>query len=216
MAGLTAAQISQLLDDFDFDPWTGEIEALLSDEFTSIAIAEGRRQAAEYGWPFKANDPFMERHFTSYIGERITQLSATTMELVKEELHKVLEEGAGEAIQEQAERLATAVQGSAAFSPARSLMIARTERAVAENYGTLLVAKQNGIEKFEVSDGDQDDECAEADGQIWTLDECLAEPTAHPNCTRAFAPVLDDDVELDAEDEKAFREWLTKRLAPVA
>jgi hypothetical protein len=49
-----------------------------------------------------------------------------------------------------------------------------------------------GVKEVEVLDGDDDEECASANGQIWTLEEASDNPLGHPNCTRAFAPHLGD------------------------
>jgi hypothetical protein len=58
-----------------------------------------------------------------------------------------------------------------------------------------LPTSQAGVTHVEVSDGDDDDDCADADGQVWTLEEALANPIAHPNCVRSFAPADEGDAE---------------------
>jgi len=122
------------------------------------------------------------------VGERITQIDETTRGTIRDELQRALADGTGESATELAERLRDAVDDSAALSPSRALMIARTETAIAYNHGALLAYGQNGIEHVDVSDGDEDDECAEADGQTWTIEEAMADPVAHPNCVRSFEP----------------------------
>jgi hypothetical protein len=77
------------------------------------------------------------------------------------------------------------------ISKSRATTIARTESAVAYQGGTVLAYRDAGVEKVRVLDGDEDAECAEADGQVWTLDEAEANPIAHPNCTRAFTAVIE-------------------------
>lgn len=73
---------------------------------------------------------------------------------------------------------------------ARSLMIARTESANAYNAGSTMNAAAQGVEVEEVLDGGVGFtcECSEVNGQIWTIAVCLARPTAHPSCERAFLP----------------------------
>ena len=61
------------------------------------------------------------------------------------------------------------------------------------NHGTVVASRQAGVTHVEVSDGDDDEACAHANGQVWTLEEALANPVAHPNCTRSFSPVEDPD-----------------------
>jgi uncharacterized protein with gpF-like domain len=77
------------------------------------------------------------------------------------------------------------------ISKSRATTIARSESATAYNGGATLAYRDAGVEKVRVHDGDEDAECAEADGQIWTLDEAEANPIAHPNCTRAFSAVIE-------------------------
>jgi hypothetical protein len=76
-------------------------------------------------------------------------------------------------------------------SESRAGLIARTEIANANNLtGTAAYRDSGLVERVEVFDGTEDDACAAADGQIWTLDEADANPIEHPNCQRAFAPVF--------------------------
>lgn len=199
---LTSADVDHLLATFDWDSWTPKLKAIVTPAFTSIAIAQAERAADDLEGEFDPDDPFVTRHFTAYLGARITQLDETTRDLITEELHTALEEGKSESMTDLAARLFAKVNDSAAFSPSRALMIARTETANAYNTGAIMAYRQNDIEKVEVSDGDGDEDCEEADGQVWTLDEALAEPTAHPNCVRSFAPVVGDEGD-DGEEADA-------------
>lgn len=72
--------------------------------------------------------------------------------------------------------------------------IARTETARIQNQGTLNRYNLNGITHVLVHDGlDFDAECAAANGQVWTIDKSQLNELEHPNCTRAFSPVITDD-----------------------
>ena len=58
--------------------------------------------------------------------------------------------------------------------------------------------------KVLVFDGEEyDDECAEANGEEWDLDEALDRPLEHPNCVREFQYIIDDEAtgESDQGDE---------------
>lgn len=79
----------------------------------------------------------------------------------------------------------------AEMSRYRAELIARTETAYAMAYGNAEAWRDGGVTHVEISDGDYDDACAEADGEIWTLEEYLANPLEHPNCTRAAYPVIE-------------------------
>jgi hypothetical protein len=80
---------------------------------------------------------------------------------------------------------------SGAFSKARARTIARTESATSLNQGAILGYRESGrVEKVRVFDGDSDPECAAANGEEWTLEYAAAHPLSHPNCQRAFAPLI--------------------------
>lgn len=73
----------------------------------------------------------------------------------------------------------------------RAHTIALTEATRAYNEGTLQVAEENGSTHVLVSDGDTHDEpCMEANGQTWTIAEARSKPFEHPNCVRAFVPII--------------------------
>ncbi|MDP9351796.1 MAG: phage portal protein [Chloroflexota bacterium] len=82
------------------------------------------------------------------------------------------------------------------FTPYRSQMIARTELAAAYNLIGNHQYEQVGVTHVEVLDGDDGDEwacdCAEINGQVWTLEEANERALEHPQCVRAFAPVIPD------------------------
>lgn len=73
--------------------------------------------------------------------------------------------------------------------------IARTETARVQNQGTLNRYGQNNITHVNVIDGDGCDECIAANGQVWTVEHSQSNELEHPNCVRAFSPVIPDDWE---------------------
>jgi HK97 family phage portal protein len=77
-------------------------------------------------------------------------------------------------------------------SESRARTIARTETANVYNQGSVIRFQRAGIKYVYVLDGvDFDEECRAANGQIWTLEKAMENPTEHPNCTRAFAPAVE-------------------------
>jgi hypothetical protein len=76
-------------------------------------------------------------------------------------------------------------------SRSRATTIARTETGTAYNLGSVAAYKAGGITHVDVLDGDDDEPCASANGARWTLDDAAANPLEHPNCTRAFSPVVE-------------------------
>jgi hypothetical protein len=192
---VTVAELRALVATFDWAEWESDLHDAFADDFEAIALGQGTREAAALGVEFAEKDPFLTRFFTRYVGERITQLVGTTKEIVIDELRTVLEDEAGDGQTALADRLLSVVDDTAALTPARALMIARTETAIAYNVGAIAAYRQAGVTHVEVSDGDDDDDCADADGQVWTLEEALANPVAHPNCVRSFAPADEGDAE---------------------
>lgn len=195
-AALTLTELDHLLATFNWDPWLTKMADLLGPSMLRIAVSQG--QVAADGLKdgtFAADDPFLSTHFTSYLARRISQIDETTRATIRSELQRVLEDSEAIPLTEVAERLSDAVLDSEAFSPSRAQTIARTETATAYNVGAVAAYRQNDIAKVQVNDGDGCDDCAEVDGEIWTLDEALAEPLQHPNCVRSFAPVVEDESE---------------------
>lgn len=85
------------------------------------------------------------------------------------------------------------------FGDARADTVARTETAWAANLGNAGAWRDGGYAYVEVSDGtDSDQECADADGQVWSLDDFEANALEHPNCGRSASPV--DPADVDAPE----------------
>ena len=77
--------------------------------------------------------------------------------------------------------------------PTRALMVARTETGFAYNRGALDNYREAEVTHVEVMDGGTEGSCEVCDaldGEVWTIEEAQSNPLEHPNCTRAFSPVL--------------------------
>lgn len=111
-------------------------------------------------------------------------------ETTRDEIRAIIDRGteAGLSVSDMAKQIRE--RGEIA-SKTRSLTIARTESAVAYSTGSVLAYKEAGVTKVEVLDSDDDEECASANGAIWTLEEAMEHPIGHPNCQRSFAPVVE-------------------------
>lgn len=125
-------------------------------------------------------------------GERVKDIEETTRDRVREYV------GLARRDRMTAPELAKLIQSdpSGAFQPWRARTIARTETGTAYNRATLAGYAASGrVTEVEVFDGDG---CGwtghgdpdQADGSTRTLAEANAHPLAHPNCQRAFAPVV--------------------------
>lgn len=170
--------------------WDSEADELLS--VIRPHFVAGLQVGWEFGGeliadalPFDILDPSMVKALR-VAGDRITNINDETRRLVQNILLRGREEGLAP------RAIADLIRESGAFMQSRAEMIARTELAIADNTGAVGRYEKAGLTHVEVIDGDFDDACAAAHGQIWTLDQANAEPTEHPNCVRSFAPVIGD------------------------
>jgi hypothetical protein len=76
------------------------------------------------------------------------------------------------------------------ISKSRSVTIARTESREAYNGGALLAYDDAGVTKVRALDSDNDPECEERNGTVYTLEEA-ADVEAHPNCVLAWEPIVE-------------------------
>lgn len=101
---------------------------------------------------------------------------------------------------ESAAGLEAAIAGSSADDrdgvhvlTATAALVGITQYVSSRNDASAHAFEQGGVSFVDVSDGtDNDEACAAADGQRWSLDEALDNPSEHPNCVRAFVPVFND------------------------
>jgi phage portal protein BeeE len=119
------------------------------------------------------------------VAERVTGINATTREKIQAAVQTAVTDGLSPA------DLGKLIEESAAFNDARAEMIARTETGMAYNDSAVQTYRELGTEQVQVIDGDDDAICAPVDGATWTIDEALADPLGHPNCTRDFIPVVE-------------------------
>jgi len=128
-------------------------------------------------------------------GTRIKEISDTTREAVRE----LLQYGS-----EQGWSIDQIVRGDDEHPGLRAIVeetykdrartIARTELGDAQNQATVSRYDEAGVKQVLVLDNGQDDpdeECAALNGTIQTLEWAEAHPLQHPNCTRAFAPIVE-------------------------
>lgn len=86
---------------------------------------------------------------------------------------------------------------------ARAETIARSETAMIYNAAANAGYRDVGIQMVGVLDGTGDDECAEANGSTWTVDDAEANPIGHPNCVRTFVPLTGTGLAVRGGGQKA-------------
>lgn len=141
--------------------------------------------------------PRAQAQLIKQVGVQVTGILDTTRELIRDEIQRGLEQGLGGGA------LGDALEDAAAFSEYRGELIARTETAIFLNRAATETYRDYGVEHVEVIDGTDDDECAEANGSIWTLEQAEANPIAHPNCVRDFSPYFGNLPEPTAAEERS-------------
>jgi hypothetical protein len=191
---ISAEELSALVDKFPWDAWAAKA---LGPGYRTISAdlvqKVGTVQAKKLGGSWNPKDPFTSDYMTTYVGERIKQLTDTTVAKVRGVVQKAWEASDGLTTVELGKQIQDAVEALGnEMARSRANTIARTETAIVENNGSVLSIRQNGGETVDVFDGTDDEICAAANGQVWTIEEALANPVGHPNCVRAFAPHIDE------------------------
>jgi hypothetical protein len=153
-------------------------QALLEDAFLDAA-ADGVDVA------FDLANPYVQQTLGA-LAKQIRGVAETTRDEIRALVGQQAAEGwSMEELQKQIR-----AKGATA-SRSRALTIARTETGTAYNQGAIAAYKAGGITHVTVLDGDDDEPCASANGATWTLAEAEANPLGHPNCTRAFSPIVE-------------------------
>ena len=188
--------VNETLSSYDWSSWQIAIEAalpLLTETFLIGANDVSSFLAVDL---LAGTDPRAIEYARERAGSLIGAgknpeyaLDGSTRKMLHDTLVQQFEQGA-QSIQD----LAAVIQNDYAFSESRATTIARTETGTAYNIGAIARYRDVGIPKVQVFDGvDYDDECANADGQIWDLDYAEEHPLQHPNCHRAFSGIFEDD-----------------------
>lgn len=156
---------------------------------TGIALQVAKRAQQTLARPAKA-DTFAEtvaQFVRDRAGTRITKINETTRDDIAALIAQGFDEGLSPA------EIADLIEGATAFDDARAELIARTESALAYNEAALSSYTEFGVSEVQASDGDQDEACAERDGQIFSVDEAMSIED-HPNGTLDWSPVVGEPV----------------------
>lgn len=200
---MTPEQLRHLLVTFPWDKWDAEWKQQYEPLHRELLTLGGAAGAAEAGGAFAIDDPIVSALSERYVGELITELQGTTRDAVSALIERTIEDGQAAASGATPFELGTAIRDAvreefSGYERWRADRIARTETATVYNQGSALAYHQNGITHVVISDGQGEngcEECEAVDGEIWTIEEFLAEPTAHPNCTRSASPAEADEAE---------------------
>lgn len=165
----------------------GDQIAKLMTPFYRALIEDAFLDAASDGVDavFTLDNPYVQTVLDG-LAKAIRRVAATTQDEIRSLTGRAADEGWS------SEELAKQIRAKGEIaSRSRSLTIARTESGTAYNQGAVAAYRAGGITHVDVLDGDDDEPCASANGARWTLEEAEQNPLGHPNCTRAFSPVVE-------------------------
>lgn len=173
---------------FDPEKFMSALEGALRPYGATIAADANTRasQRLHAGKARTANNVLSK--LLSQIGLRVKGISETT----REDLIRLVKQGMDDGL--SAAQLGDLIGSSSTFNELRAETIARTETGTYLNLAAGQAYRDFGVEKVLVIDGETDDICVQANGQVWTMDELDGNPLGHPNCTRDFSPLLPGDV----------------------
>lgn len=123
-------------------------------------------------------------------GARITGINETTRKAVADQIAEGVRRGysIGQITNGVADEAYRGIEQAAVFDEERSELVARTETMLAYNESALMGYAEFGVTEVEAIDGDDDEACAERNGQVFSIEDALA-VDEHPNGTLDWAPI---------------------------
>lgn len=174
-----AADATAVMDDGD------EAERIMR-RFYPLVVESAFLDASLAGVPVAFD---LENEHVQTVLDRLATQIRDIAETTREDVRRLVGQQAeqGWTVDELAKQIAAMGEINSA---SRAVMIARTETGTAYNLGSVAAYRVGGVTHVDVLDGDDDEPCASANGSRWTLDQAEENPLGHPNCTRAFSPVI--------------------------
>lgn len=167
--------------------WDAELEAILKPYEQKLAAETYAKVAAELGGKGllarKATLTEVLPELTSGLGKRITGINETTRESVYKQIEQGIRYGEGPST------IADRLEDAGIFGEYRSELVARTETMHALNDASIGSYAEYGVTQVEAVDGDEDEECAARNGQVFSLEDAMAIED-HPNGTLSWSPVI--------------------------
>lgn len=185
-------------DAIDWTVEDDELEQVLARWYTTLGegayAAVSEQLATELRWDLNQRGVHL---VLDRVGHQVKGISETTRDELRAKVADAIDRGLS------IEELVHGTDGFvglsdlvAGWSDSRATLIALTETANAYNLASVAGYRDSGlVEEVEVYDGpdcgwtDHDDPDL-ADGSTRTLDEADEYPESHPNCQRAFGPVV--------------------------
>ncbi len=178
-AGKKKGDVTDALDD-------GEAIADLMQRYHRLILEDAFLDAAELGVSFDLENDYVQT-VLDRLSHQVRRVADTTRDEIRALVGKQATEGWS--IDELAAKIEELAETR---SRTRARTIARTESGNGYNLGSIAAYRVAGVTHVKVLDGDEDEPCKSANGSRWTIEEAEANPLAHPNCTRAFVPIVED------------------------
>jgi SPP1 gp7 family putative phage head morphogenesis protein len=124
---------------------------------------------------------------SEFVRRRGTERIPGILETTRESINRLIVEGFTSGLGPS--EVAASIEVATAFDAARAELIARTESMLAYNEAALQSFSEFGVDRVEAIDGDEDEACAERNGQVFSVEDAQA-ITDHPNGTLDWAPVI--------------------------
>lgn len=200
-------RLAVLLNMIDTPEFNGALKSTLETyivqafELSATENAQGVEllpQTSPAGVPLTAQEIFHNAandYASAHVGELITSLDDTTKATLQSHLRQYIEQGM------TPQQIADAIQKSYAFSDSRAMTIARSETADAWNMGAIVSGEAAGHNAVRVTDGDHDEACIAANGQVWSNSYAKSHLKQHPNCVRDMISCKVEPEEIDRGDD---------------
>lgn len=158
-----------------------DLLTVLTPHLRAIAEGAGASVALSFG-KAELRDAVLEQLLRT-AGIRIKGIAETTRDRVRDTVAKGIADGLS------ATELGELLQAAGPFGELRAETIARTETMFALNDAALAQYAEFGVDRVQAADGDEDEECAARDGQVFTVAEA-ASIIDHPNGTLTWIPIV--------------------------
>ena len=165
------------------DKWDAKLLDAVKQGLAGVSATVAAKVQSQFGSRAKAFEDTVATAILRTVGRRIAGINATTRDTIGSLIAEAFAKGLAPA------QVAELIEEAAAFDEARAELIARTETALVYNEAAIESYREYGVERVEAIDGDEDEACAQRNGQVYTVDEAL-EITDHPNGTLDWSPVF--------------------------
>lgn len=179
-------------------PWGDDIMTLVEPvaELLALARSLGYRQAfrGDLTGGFGVTNPRAADWARSHAGELVAELDGVTRDRVEALLRDLLGEAFDNPAVSAADVRDALLGAFDQMSESRAELIAGFEIATAAGKGAADAFGDTGVAAVLISDGtDSDEACAEADGQVWSIEYYAANVLEHPNCGRSASPLSEGE-----------------------